>query len=510
MNGLYDEILIALHSVWTRRWLALGVAWGIALAGWLAVSLIPNKYTAQAKVLIQPRAMLSNAVGVTAADRQQNLDSVRQSLTSSDSLQTIVKSTDLAQDVATPRDMSDAVSSLAQSIKIVSEQDNIVTLSMTSGNSGLSDAAKARLANQVVQKLIEQFVARNGADDRSEVADTVKFLDAQIEQRGQQLAAAEAKRSAFEQKYMAMLPGVGTIADRIAAARSEMARIDGELAAAQSGVAAVRGQMASTPANTRTAGAIIAQAPSAGSAIEAQMADGRARGWTDNHPDMVALRDQLARVGGGSTGGSRMGPATVSSNPMFVSLRSMLAEKQAVAGALSARKGQIQGQINAVIAQQAADPKVAAEQTEVDRAYQVLKAQYDKLLSDREDIKLRGDVQASADAVKFTVIAPPSTPKTPNAPNRPLLLTMVLLAALCGGAAAAFGLGQVKASFPTATRLAKVSGLPVLGSIREVVTPGERPQIRQKLKLFAGGVAALLGLYAVMMGVELVQRSMVA
>ena len=37
MNSLYDEFRVALHSVWTRRWLVLGVAWGICILGWLAI-----------------------------------------------------------------------------------------------------------------------------------------------------------------------------------------------------------------------------------------------------------------------------------------------------------------------------------------------------------------------------------------------------------------------------------------------------------------------------------------
>lgn len=510
MNGLYDELLVALHGVWKRRWLALAVGWGIALLGWLVISLIPNKYESNARVMIQARSMLSNAVGMSAGERQQNIDSVRTTLTSAASLEKIVRGTDLSTQVANDRDVADRAAMLAKAIKVVPEQDNLFKISMVSGDSSLSDAANAKLSRQVVQKLIDLFVDGNMAENRVETGQTVKFLDAQIDARGKQLAAAEAKRGEFEQKYMALLPGTGTIADRIAQGRAEMARIDGELAAANSGLAAVRGQMASTPASTRTPGVVIAGTPGAGAGIQAQINEGRARGWTDQHPDMVALREQLGRTGGGGGGGSRVGPATVTANPMYVSLRSMLAEKQAVAGALAARKGQIQGQINAVIAQQAANPQVAAEQTELDRNYQVLKAQYDKLLADREDVKLRGDVQSTTAAVKFSVIEPPSSPKTPAAPNRPLLLTMVLLAALGGGAGAAFAMGQLQGSFVTPSALAKASGLPVLGSIHEVLTNAQRTEAQKKMKLFAGGAAALVGIYAVLMIVEFIQRSMVA
>ena len=146
--------------------------------------------------------------------------------------------------------------------------------------------------------------------------------------------------------------------------------------------------------------------------IRAQIAQGRSRGWTDQHPDMVSLRDELSRTPSGGSGGTsaRQGPAIVTSNPMYVSLRSMLAEKQAVASSLSSRKAQIQGQINAVLAQQASNPEVSAEQTRLERNYQVLKVQYDKLLADRDDVRLRGDVQTQTASAKFSVIDPPSSP----------------------------------------------------------------------------------------------------
>jgi hypothetical protein len=42
MNSIYDEVLAALHSIWHRRWLALAVAWGVCVLGWLAVAMVPN------------------------------------------------------------------------------------------------------------------------------------------------------------------------------------------------------------------------------------------------------------------------------------------------------------------------------------------------------------------------------------------------------------------------------------------------------------------------------------
>src|SRR3546814_18142693 len=74
------------------------------------------------------------------------------------------------------------------------------------------------------------------------------------------------------------------------------------------------------------------------------------------------------------------------------------------------------------------------------------------------------------DAIKIELLDPPSKPTSPSAPNRPLFLTIVLLAGLGGGVGAAYGLAQVRVSYPTEARLEGASGLPVPRSTTEVVT----------------------------------------
>src|SRR3546814_18105468 len=89
------------------------------------------------------------------------------------------------------------------------------------------------------------------------------------------------------------------------------------------------------------------------------------------------------------------------------------------------------------------------------------------LLADRDDVRLRGDVQSETDAIKFRVIDPPSNPRVPAAPNRPLLLLAVLVVGVGGGVGAAFAKGQLRTTYSTATRLERATGLPVIGRSEE-------------------------------------------
>ena len=515
MGNIYDEVLIALHDIWRRRWLALAVGWAIALLGWLVVSLIPNTYKSQAVVQVQAQSLLPDKVGISALDRSKSIDTVRQTLLSAKNLEAVVRSTDLALHVTSDRDVASKAGTLQRGIMMVAQGDNLFQISATAAEAKLSNGQNARLAQAIVRKLIDLFVDGNLRDGRQETGQSLRFLDAEIARRSSALAEAESKRAAFDAKYLSGLPGTGSVADRVGIARAELARVEADLAAAQSGLAAINGQMAATPAETRTAGTMVggSAGPSRTAGIEAQIADGQARGWTDNYPDMIVLRGQLARAraqGGGGGTAARMTPGSSTPNPMYVSLRSMQAERQAAANALAARKAQIEGEINRVATLQASNAEFSAEQGAIYGNYTALKAQYDKLVSDREDLRLRGQVQSQTDAVKFTIIDAPSLPSAPATPNRPLLLTLVLLVAIAGGIGAAFARGQLQTTYPTVARLEKASGLPVIGSIHEVVGASEQVLRRKQLVKFGGGAAAMVAIYALLLVWEFVERSLVA
>jgi polysaccharide chain length determinant protein (PEP-CTERM system associated) len=505
MNGLYDELRIALHMVWTRRWIALAVAWGVALLGWAAVAQIPNSYESRARVFVQMNTILPNAVGISAADQQREVDTIRQTLTSAMSLEKVVRGTDLANTVKTDRDVADRVAGLSKAIKITAEQDNLFSIVAT--------GSSPKVTRQIVQKLIDLFVEQNLSGDRDETSTSLKFLDAQLEERQKQLADADAKRTDFQNRYLGSLPGTGSLTDRMGAARSAMAQVDSDLAAAQSGLAAINGQMAGTPANIAGAAGGVSAGPARArlNAIQGQLADARARGYTESHPDVIALRSQMASAQAAARNEPLVGGAGGgSTNPAYISLRSLQGDKQAQVASLMARKAQLQGDLDTITAKLAGNPQVAAEQSQIENDYQVLKDGYAKLLGDREAIKLRGQAQSQTDSIKFSVIDPPTAPRVPAAPNRPLLLTGVLIAGLAAGVAVAFALGQVKTTFATAARLEKATGMPVIGSIGEMVTKAQVATRRRLLLYYGGGAAALGVAYIALLGVEMLQRGLAA
>ena len=500
MNEVFEELRAAAHSAWHRRWLVLGVAWAVCMVGWIAVAMIPNAYESKARIYVELDDVLSDQLKIANGGADE-IQRVKKTLAGAVNLEKVIRGTDLGKNIASQREMEKAVASLSEDVKVESVEDNLFTITAQVGDRKLSDAENARLSQNVVQKLIDIFREENIAGNRGEVAETVVFLDQQLEERKAELETAEAKLSQFEAEHPELVGGSTAIAGRLSGTRQELRGVEADLAAAQSALAAISGQLAGTPRTLAGAGD-----GSALSQTQAQLAGLQARGLTDSHPDIVALKRQIALLQRSGAGNAPAGMP----NPAYSSLVSIKAEREANVQALLARKAALQAEISGAMADQASEPAVSAEANRISRDYEVLKKKYDELLQNREEMRLRGQVESERSSFKFDVVDPPTMPRQPASPNRPLLLFGVLFAGIAGGVGTAFALTQVKSTFATASALERALDLPVLGTISETLSDSGQALRAKRMKLFYAGGGALAGLFVLLLGIEFAQRGMVA
>ena len=498
MNELFDEVRSALYSAWSRKWLALGVAWAVCLAGWLFVASIPNTYESHAKIFVQLDDMLSKQIGIAGSDIT-DIARVRQRLASAATLGQVIESTQLGEGISTPRDMEAAISRLSQDVTVRTEEDNLFEITAKMGRSDLTASENAKLAQDVVRRMLDIFYEENVTGTRGEVSDAVALLDQQLDARAKELERAEARRTEFEAQHPELIGGSAAISSKLQAARSEMRGVEADLAAAQSALAAITGQLASTP---RTLQGVGGGGGSALDQAEAQVAELRARGLKSSHPDMqTALRQvqNLRELGGGAAAPGGM------PNPAYSSLVSIRAERQANVQALLARKAALQADISMTMADQVSEPGLAAEAQRIGRDYEVLKNKYDELLQDREEMELRSQVESERSSFRFDVIDAPGISTRPAAPNRPILLLAVMVVGVGAGLGSAIVLTMLKSTFSTSAGLKKSLGLPVIGTISRNVPPSRQAKEDRQLRLFYAGSGALAGLLVVLLGIEFVQ-----
>jgi polysaccharide chain length determinant protein (PEP-CTERM system associated) len=509
MNTIFEELRAALFTVWHRRWLALAVTWTVCLLGWLVVATIPNSYESRARIYVQLDDALAEQIGIGMGDRKRDIERVRQTLTSAVNLEKVIRSTRIGDTITTPKQMEGTVLALGKIIKVVSQQDNLFEITAYSNDGSMSDAQNAKLAQDIVQKMIDLFREENLAGNRGEMTQTLDFMNEQLSDRQKALEAAEQKRLAFEAQHPELAKGSVSMMQRLETSRSELRGIDADIAAAQSALAAINGQLAGTPQTIAGAGPSGGARGSLAQAM-ADLASMRARGLTENHPDVIAQKNQVASLRNQVQSEGNGGAVSGLPNPAYSSLVSIKAERQANLQALQARRSASQGDIAGISSQQIDNPEVAAEAQRISRDYDVLKQQYDKLLQDREELRLRGQVESEHNAVKFQIIDPPTTPRSPVAPNRPVLLFGVLVLGIGAGVGAAFALGQLRSTFATTGKLERTLGLPVLGAISQTLTETGREIRARRLKYFIAGSAALGGIFVLLLVVEFIQRGMVA
>ena len=116
MNELFEEMRAALYSIWHRRWIALGVAWGVCLLGWLVVALIPNTYESKARIFVDVDDVLSEQLGI-AGDGKEEIAHVRQTLLSSVNLEKVITTTKLGDGIADRTQLEAAIADLSKDVQ---------------------------------------------------------------------------------------------------------------------------------------------------------------------------------------------------------------------------------------------------------------------------------------------------------------------------------------------------------------------------------------------------------
>ncbi|WP_086617210.1 XrtA system polysaccharide chain length determinant [Erythrobacter tepidarius] len=506
MSEIFEELRAALWSVWHRRWLAIAVAWGVCLLGWLVVSMVPNTYESKARVYVDVEDVLSKQLGI-AGDGKEEIMRVRQTLSSAKNLEKVITATRLGEAVTDRGALDAMISELEKKVKVTSEEDNLFEITAAIGRRDLSDAENAVLARDVVQKLLDILREEHVVGNRAGISSAIEDLDRQLEERKRELEAAEQRRLNFEAQYPDLVGGSDSLSGKIQQARAELRAVDADLAAAESALAAISGQLANTP-RTIVGGPQATGPRAALQQAQTQLAELRSRGLTDSHPDVVAVTKQVsllarqAAAAGDDAGGAP--------NPAYASLLAIRTERQANVDALQARRAALQSDFAALMASQASEPAVAAEANRISRDYDVLRANYEKLLQDREALRTRGKVEDKASQFRFDVIQEPSVPQKPVAPNRPLLLLGVLIVGLAAGAGAAYALGQLKSSFASPQKLERAFDLPVIGAISLTMSDTARVMEKRRLKQFAGACAGLIGVFVILLAIEIVSIGMIA
>ena len=497
MAEITAVLLNFLKAIGKYRWYAVVITWTVALIGWGVVLRLPPQYEASARVYVDTQSILKPLLSgmTTMPNLEQQVSFMRRTLLSRPNVERLMRMVDLDVKAKDSKQHDKIVDDLMAKIKIVgTERDDIYTITYVSDN--------PKLGKDIVQSLLTIFVEGSFSGKKQDSDKAVQFIDDQIKNYEDKLAAAENTLKEFKIKNMGMLPGSGDYGSQLTAVTDQLNQARLELAEAEQARNAIRRQISGEPAKpgTTTVDPAMVDPELEGRIATVQKnLDGLRLQFTEQHPDVIAnkrlLEQLLAQKADLAKHKKRSSDPGASYSPMLQQLTVQLSDAEARVASLQARVAEYSGRVGRLRGQGEQVPEIEAQLARLNRDYEVNRENYQKLVASRESAKLSGDLSSATDMLTFRVIDPPTAPATPSGPNRMQLFSLVFVAALAAGLAGAFLLSQLRPTFLSQAALREVTGLPILGSVSMNWTAEQTVLRKRRLLALAASVLLLFGLY---------------
>jgi polysaccharide chain length determinant protein (PEP-CTERM system associated) len=502
-----------IYGMWRYRWPSLMLSWGVCAIGWIVIYALPDVYRANTRFYIDAQSMIKRVVGGLAisADTTTEINILTRALLSRPQLEKTARLTNLNVRTKTPEQEERLIADLTRRVTLTKEGgENIFRISFVD--------SKRETAEAVVKTLLDNFVADAVGERRSDSGAAAAFIDQQIADYEHRLNDAEERLANFKKENIGLMPQeTGDYYTRLQTAMKQLDDTRAELQLANQRRAEYQQQVDGEgpqfgvvlPSNSATG---LTDAPSASDALigqyEGQLSNLLLK-YTDNHPDVVALRDTIARLKAQPRNTAprplaqaapdrfEARPLALELNPVYQRMRMGLSEAEVEIATLKTKVAMQEASVKDLQQRVNTIPEVERQLNSMNRDYAVTRAQYEELLKRRESLHITGEVEQAGDQLQFRVIDPPLASLEPVGPNRTLLLSGLLVAAVAAGVALAFLLQQLNPVFADYRELRDLTGLPVLGTVSYANSPQDRMASKRRRLMFAAataGLPVLLGL----------------
>ena len=498
MHAKINEIYAYLHGLWRYRWSALLIAWIVGVIGWLVVYALPNQYIAKTTVHIDTSSIMKPLLRGLAVetDPAEQLQVMTRVLLSRENLLTVMRETDMDLAADTPEEKEEMVRELARKIWLTTggERKSKRGQQTSSIYEIRYESPSPEMSYKVVSTLLNTLIEDTLSTGRTDTVMAQDFLTEQIIEYEKRLAESEKRMAAFKKKNVGFMPNEkGGYYSRLQRSEEEIAQTKSQLRLAKQRHAGLEQQLSG---ETAVSGGITPE--SAAKLREYQnRLDDLLMQFTNEHPDVQAMRSRIARLRASmAAGDSQAGSSSLDkTSVLYQELKIQESQAKLEVGKLQIMLAEQQRNLEEL--QQSIDiiPQVEADMAKLDRDYQLNKERYLSLVERRESAKLAQEVEQSSNEITFKVVDAPVVPLIPSAPNRPLLLAGVLVVALGAGAAWSVLMFLLFPTFVDFKQLRKAIDLPVLGTVSLQMTTEQILHRKKHLTSYLLAMSLLFGVF---------------
>jgi polysaccharide chain length determinant protein (PEP-CTERM system associated) len=502
-----------LRLLYHRKWLVLGVFLPISIGTLVFAYRLPNSYTSETVILVDPQKVPETYVKPTVTGAIHNrLGTLSQQILSATRLQKIIENFNLYPEERRKLAREDVIARMRSDIGPVSIVSNF-------GSAGSQDLQAFRisytgkdphLVAQVTNQLASLFIEENLKAREQQATGTTEFLQNQLQNTRRSLEELEAKLGAFKRRHVGELPEHQTASMQILGQlQAQLQTVNESLNRAEQQKTYLQSMMfQSAPVvdldESAPRGPAGPQREVPGPPPRTTLNNARAQleklltRYSEEHPDVRRARRVLEEEEKAAAVAPPM-PA----EPKPEELRPVETKRvprRVVRTANPVLQAQLQAVDAEIVKHQEeqqrltklvgvyrsrleAIPVREQEMADLVRDYEMSKVHYQQLLEKQLSAETATQLEIRQKGEKFTILDPAQVPERPSGPNRMMINAAGSLAGLGLGFLLAVATEFLGMSITSAEQLAAVTGLTVLEVVPVIQTRADRLMWKKRMTL---------------------------
>lgn len=482
--GLQLDLIGALQRRLTTIVALVGVC--LLAAYWISMAL-PNYYQSAATIFVEPQAINQNLVesGVAPYDLSYRLSLMTAEILSRPRLSRVIDEFGLYPDESATMLREEVINLMRAHIRVVPVEQAIPDSSRRRDTPTLNTFMVTfthkdpQIAADVAQKLANDFVQSHIEERVRMTRKSLEFIENELQRLDGELAAVETQITQVKNANAGRLPEEQQANQRL------LDRTLGELREGHRLLDAARSNKAFWDTQVLSAAALTDPRDEASpvrrlQVLELELAEYRARGFTDRHPDVIRAEQEIREV--------RSQVETLEDEVAADRTPSMAqqnAEAQRERAALEMEMAakeveRLRATADVIERRLAETPKVAEELARLEAKQRQLSDNV-KLFARRQlQAKVQVDVERRQLGEQFRILEPAFPAPTPSSPNRMLIVVMGLLAGLAVGVGVAVLMEATDSSFRSVRDTQTTLSIPVLAAIPDIVLESDRAESRRR------------------------------
>jgi succinoglycan biosynthesis transport protein ExoP len=461
-----------------RKWWFIVPLLVCVVGGGLLATVLPKEYYTEAEIGVAAPTLSPEILkGVSSLDAAERERAISQHLLSRAVLERVVREEKILPDKPTEQTVG-----WLRSRIIVNVQKPIGRASdgraLDSFRLGYPDKT-ADAAHRITNRLAWVFVEENSKTATQRAENTSEVLAQQLRDSQEKLTQIEGQLRVKKQANMGRLPDqINTNVQMVNGLRSQLESISMQLRGEQDRLSMIESQIeewrrgAGTAAMTSSDASQIHAAQNRITLLQQQLAQARAAGYTDKHPEITMLEQEIGQARA-EMKASRQTPTSgreelLAADPVY---RQRLLDRDTTRlriRQLQAAETQARGQIGLYQSRVEAAPMVEQDLAGVTREYELEKLRYAELKNRHEAALLEEDIARKQGGERFSVLYPAGLPTRPLKPNLVRLMLSALALGLALGVTMVVGREFMDRSVHDVRALQNEFEVPVLGEIPRI------------------------------------------